>query len=132
MKRSLAAAAVITGLVFAATVSLAALDCDAGGGICTYTGTVEQSYARSDDHLILICFDQDYGTAPITPLYPEVTKGNAAAFLLNGNPEFGKILHSSALTAQLTGKTVTMNLQGTVDGGSGVWLKIVEFWVNGD
>jgi hypothetical protein len=117
-------------LVLGSLPALAGFSCGVGGNICIYSGTVKQVYMRSSDDLILICFDQDYGTEPMASLFPTVTKGNAAGFVLTEDPDFAEILHSSALSALVAGKNVILHLAGTVGSGSQVWLKVWKIWVN--
>ena len=52
----------------------------------------------------------------------------AAAVDLNANPEFAKLLYSSALAAQAAGRSILIQMRGNVGG----YLKIDRIWLSKD
>lgn len=95
------------------------------GPYCQYVGTVEQAYVN-DGGLILLYFD-----APMQPGAPDavgitgVTSTSAAAYLMQNNQEFAKLLYASLLAAQARGATIIVQLRGRYGG----YLMIDRIWV---
>jgi hypothetical protein len=83
-------------------------------GYCEYKGKVKSIYINSGNSILLF-FDTPLaeGTSEIAGL--NATQ-SAAAVLLNENPEFAKLFYSTALTAQASGREVSIQMRGTFDG----------------
>lgn len=94
------------------------------GGYCEYDGFVERIYVNSGN-LILIYFD--------TPMASGETKkaGIASAELvaamvdLGKRPDFAKLLYSTALSAQATGRKISLQMHSASQGyleADRIWL----------
>ncbi len=96
----------------------------ASSGYCQYIGPVRQVYVNSGN-LILLTFDVgiDPADAAIAGFTP--SRGDAAAYPVDENPEFGKLLYSTMLTAQASKRQVTIQMRGTSSG----YLKIDRIWM---
>ncbi len=97
----------------------------AEGNYCLYEGKVRSLYARSNN-LMLIYFDATFDPAVAANVGFNVTSGNAAAFLMTDAPEFAKLLYSTALAAQSTGRNIKLQMRDTVSG----YLKIDRIWLD--
>ena len=95
------------------------------GGYCQYTGFVQKIYVNSGN-LILMYFDTtmdegEWDTAGIV-----ASNRNAAAIVINDNPDFAKLFYSTALSAQASKRKVTVQLRGAHSG----YLKIDRVWLD--
>lgn len=95
------------------------------GGYCKYVGPVSQVYVNAHG-LILIYFDQailtsDTGIAGLT-----ITNGSAASFKISENPEFAKMFYSTALSAQASGRDISIQMRGTESG----YLRFDRIWLS--
>ena len=97
----------------------------AEGNYCVYEGKVRSLYVRANG-LILIYFDAAFDPAIATNVGFNVSTGNATAFLIADAPDFGKLLYSTALAAQSTGRNIKLQMRGTVSG----YLKIDRIWLD--
>jgi hypothetical protein len=74
-------------------------------GLCEYIGQVRQLYIN-ENGLILLYFDSAVPGSVASGVGLTITDGGAASYNLNDNPEFAKLLYSTALAAQSQGKDV--------------------------
>lgn len=97
---------------------------NSGGNYCSYKGMVDRIY-MNDAGLILIYFDTQLPIETAGAVGLSVTYGNAGSYLLSSNPEFAKILYSTALSAKAAGLPITLQMRGNQSG----YLKIDRFWL---
>ncbi|WP_105900741.1 hypothetical protein [Vibrio gangliei] len=95
------------------------------GGFCTYTGKIERVYVN-DNNLILIYFESPLSSSEVSKSGLNVTKYEAAAYKLTDNPDFAKLFYSTALTAQSTQKTISIQMYDVLSG----YLKFDRIWLN--
>lgn len=117
--------AFITFSIFSVNLFAAEPTCHTGsGGYCSYQGPVSNIYVNAAN-VILIYFD-----TPIPLELPnvagyQITQGAAAAYLTTNNPEFAKMLYSTALAAQASGRDINIQMRGVVQG----FLQIDRVWL---
>jgi hypothetical protein len=96
-----------------------------GSWYCQYAGPVSAAYLNASG-LILLYFD--------TPLDPSnlssagvtgVSQYGGAAYVMSTNPDYAKTLYASLLAAQARGVSVTVQMQGVVQG----YLQLINIWV---
>lgn len=95
-----------------------------GGNYCDYTGKVQKIYINSGN-LILLYFEEPIDIADANSYGMNITTGVAAAFLTTDNPTFAQMSYSTALTAQASGRTVTIQMRGSQNG----YLKFDRIWL---
>ncbi|MFT4928926.1 MAG: hypothetical protein ACI8WB_005046 [Phenylobacterium sp.] len=95
------------------------------GGYCQYTGKVEKIYVNAKS-LILIYFDSAVPLDLPASVGINVTNGGAASFKIDANPEFAKLLYSTALEAQASGREVTIQMSSVNSG----YLQIDNIWLS--
>ena len=54
-----------------------------------------------------------------------ITNANAAAFQVADNPDFAKLFYATALAAQTSGRAVTLQMRGSING----YLKFDRIWL---
>lgn len=94
------------------------------GPYCSYTGKVKSIYINSAN-LILISFDTGSVTTAAAQVGITVSNGDAAAFLVSDNADFAHLFYSTALSAQATGRPITIQMRGTVSG----YMKLDRIWL---
>jgi len=95
------------------------------GGYCTYEGKVQKIYVNSNG-IILVYFENNIDPAIATAAGLTITNGSAAAFNMNGNVEIGKLFYSTALTAQVTDRKISISMENVESGYLAfdrIWLK---------
>lgn len=95
------------------------------GGYCAYRGQVEQIYVNASN-LILIYFDASLPAGEDSKASYSVTHGEAAVVSIDEQPEFAKLFYSTALAAQVSGRPVSIQMKGILNGylkADRIWLK---------
>ncbi|BFM10158.1 hypothetical protein R50072_03110 [Simiduia litorea] len=83
---------------------------------CAYTGKVQNLYVNDGD-LILMYFDSAMDlNQPASVGLSGVATGDAAAIKVSANPEFAKMFYSTALAAQASERSVTVQMRNTFNG----------------
>lgn len=95
-----------------------------GGGYCQYTGKVSRIYINRWN-MILLYFDTPIAASEPAKAGFTIKKRSAAAFNVKENPEFAKLFYSTALTAQASGRNVTIQMRGSQSG----YLKFDRIWL---
>jgi hypothetical protein len=123
------------GVLIAALATFAVSPASAGApvcypygssGYCQYNGRVAQAYINAYSE-ILMYFDTPANPADISAVgLTGVSNYQAARYHTVANPEFGKALYASLLSAQARGATVTVQMHST----GGGYLQIDRIWVN--
>jgi hypothetical protein len=85
-----------------------------GTPYCQYRGLVSRSYV-SQGGAVLMHFDTAFTSAAEVTI-PNVTVLNACLVQVDQNQNFAKMFYASALMAQASGKTVTVQMRGSADG----------------
>ncbi|WP_335899893.1 hypothetical protein [Shewanella algae] len=93
-------------------------------GYCSYRGKVKQLYVNSTG-LILLYFDTVFDPSEASIVSKNVIYGFAAAVPISENPEFAKLFYSTALSANLGQRNVSIQMRGEVAG----YLKIDRIWL---
>jgi len=75
----------------------------ASGNYCTYTGIVSKVYVNSSN-MILMYFEQPVDINTANSFGMNIVHGEAAAFLIDNNPEFAKLSYSTILAAQASNR----------------------------
>ena len=123
--------AIIAGLLafsFAESSEAGAPTCHAHstGPYCRYEGHVSSVYIN-DGNIILLYFDTAMeSSAPASVGISGVSQYSAAAYRLDDNPEYAKLLYASMLTAQARKATITVQMRNTLHG----YLVIDRIWVS--
>jgi hypothetical protein len=115
-------------LVFCASLNAAAPVCkldSSGSPYCQYSGKVKRVYINSGG-LILIYFDTDLNLNEANDIGLSPSYGNATAFQLSDNPDFAKLFYSTALSAQATGRSVTVQMRRIKSG----YLQFDRIWLS--
>jgi hypothetical protein len=95
-------------------------------GYCQYHGKVAQAYINAYGE-ILLYFDAPANPADVAAVgLTGVSNFNAARYHTVANPDFGKALYASLLSAQARGAIVTVQMHST----GGGYLQIDRIWVN--
>lgn len=95
------------------------------GPYCSYSGKVARAYVNTSN-TILLYFDTPLDLSqPSNVGISGITSTVAAAFPLSDNPEFGKMLYSTMLTAQARGARIVVQMRGRHGG----YLKIDRIWI---
>lgn len=95
-------------------------------GYCQYQGKVAQAYINAYSE-ILLYFDTAANPADVTAVgLTGVSNYGAARYHTVANPDFGKALYASLLSAQARGAIVTVQMH-SVGGG---YLQIDRIWVS--
>lgn len=118
----------LTMLLCSNTASAAAPVCYPYGstGYCQYQGKVAQAYINAYSE-ILLYFDTPANPADVTGVgLTGVTNFHAARYHTVANPDFGKALYASLLSAQARGALVTVQMHST----GGGYLQIDRIWVS--
>ena len=96
-----------------------------GGNFCQYSGTVREIYVNSGN-LILLYFDNGIDVSIPQSYGINATNGGAAAVHISDNSEFAHLFYSTALAAQASGRSVTIQMRGTRSGylrADRIWLR---------
>lgn len=96
-----------------------------GSPYCQYTGKVERIYIN-DSNLVLIYFDNSVSLDVPASVGYSVSNGYAAAFDVDENPEFAKMFYSTALAAQASGRSITIQMRDAQSG----YLKFDRIWLS--
>ena len=96
------------------------------GGYCVYNGKVSRIYINSGN-VILLYFDTpidqgEWDKAGITG----VSGTSAAALRVDSAPEFAKLFYSTALAAQASKRSVSIQMRGSESG----FLKFDRIWLS--
>ena len=94
------------------------------GPYCSYVGKVKKLYIN-DQGLILMYFDTSLNVSKARSLGMNISKSTAAAYRMSDNPEFAKMLYSTLLTAQSSGRQVEMQMREK----SSSYLIIDRIWI---
>lgn len=94
------------------------------GGYCRYIGQVERVYMNESGY-ILVYFTQRVGVEIPQSYGFQITKGEAASYKMDANPEFANALFSAMLAAQLSGREVSLQMRGV----EADRLRIDRFWI---
>ncbi|MFA0813455.1 hypothetical protein [Microbulbifer epialgicus] len=115
----------VVALLIANNLQAGTPTCHSGSdAYCQYVGKVERVYVNNDN-LILLYFDTPVPLSVPASIGLSVGSGFAAAVDADENPEFAKMLYSTALTAQASGRSVTIQMRGIQNG----YLKIDRIWL---
>ncbi len=93
------------------------------GPYCSYTGKVASIYVNTSN-TILVYFDAPVDVSLANSFGMNITNSVAAA-VSNENPEFAKMFYSTALTAQASGRAISIQMRGNHGG----YLKIDRIWL---
>jgi hypothetical protein len=116
------------GYLFSSYSHAAAPTCQltsTGSPYCSYVGKVDKVYINSGG-LILLYFDTPLILADAEAVGYSPTNTKATAYLVSENPDFAKLFYSTALAAQASGRSVTIQMRGT----HGSYLKFDRIWLN--
>ena len=94
------------------------------GGYCQYTDKVSRIYINRWN-TILLYFDKPIAASEPAKAGFNIKKRSAAAFNVKENPEFATLFYSTALTAQASGRNVTIQMRGSQSG----YLKFDRIWL---
>ncbi len=95
-----------------------------GSPYCQYNGKVNKIYINNNN-LILLYFDTNLNLENAESVGYVPTNLTATAFYVSENPEFAKLFYSTALTAQASNRSVTIQMRGTTSG----YLKFDRIWL---
>jgi len=95
------------------------------GGYCQYTGKVERIYINAGN-LILIYFENAINISEAETVGLTISNGGAAAYKVSNNPDFAKMFYSTALAAQASGRSVTIQMHGVQSG----YLAFDRIWLS--
>ena len=96
-----------------------------GSSYCAYTGKVQNLYVNDGD-MILMYFDSAMDLdRPALVGISGVTSSGAAAIKISTNPEFAKMFYSTALSAQATGRSVSVQMRNSLNG----YLVLDRIWL---
>lgn len=95
------------------------------GNYCKYEGKVQRIYINSSN-LILLYFEDPADVATVNSFGINISDGNAAAFMVSDNPIFAEMFYSTALTAQASGRSVSIQMRGSQQG----YLKFDRIWLS--
>lgn len=95
-----------------------------GSPYCQYIGFVKQIYINAGG-TILIYFDTPLNISDATSVGYNVSNNNATAYLVSDNPDFAKLFYSTALTAQVSKRKISMLMHGVHSG----YLKFDRIWL---
>jgi len=84
-------------------------------GYCGYTGKVSTVYVNAYGQ-ILIYFDVPVTVSEASKAGFSISNTNAAIFNVADNPDVAKMLYSTALSAQATGRDIGMQMTGVSSG----------------
>lgn len=115
---TLIAATVVAGGAHAAAPTCGDHD---GTPYCHYRGRVQTTYVNAGN-LIILYFDTPASSMNIAG----VNVMNACAINMAGKVDFAKMFYASALMAQATGRTVTVQMRDNVYGYAGcdrIWVE---------
>lgn len=94
-------------------------------GYCSYHGKLTRVYLN-EDNLLLNYFESSFDASIAIDLGYNVSNTEAASYQMSDNIEFGKLLYSTALTAFLSGKTVSLQMRDVEHG----YLQVDRIWIN--
>ena len=89
-----------------------------------YHGKVKQVYVN-ENNLILIYFEEPISVEDVLRCGLSVNSGSAGSFQIDAQPEYAKLLYSTALAAQATGRPVSVQMRSVQSG----YLKIDRIWL---
>lgn len=121
-------ALVLIGVLSSSSASAGAPVCYPYGssGYCQYQGKVAQAYINAYSE-ILLYFDTAANPADVSAVgLTGVSNYHAARFHTVANPDFGKALYASLLSAQARGAIVTVQMHST----GGGYMQIDRIWVS--
>ena len=95
------------------------------GNYCSYHGKVKQIYINSNSR-ILLYFETPIDVEMANSFGMNISNGTAATYMVDDNPEFAKLFYSTALAAQATNRTVSIQMWGS----SGGYLSFDRIWLN--
>lgn len=96
------------------------------GGFCEYRGKVRSLYINADGS-ILLYFDIPLPKGEEANAGISVTDYSSAIVSLNDTPDFAKLFYSTALSAQASGREVTIQMREALAGR----LKADRIWIQG-
>ncbi len=91
---------------------------------CSYKGKVKNIYINSGN-LILIYFDTPVDINVPKEFGYNVRYAGATAYLVDDNPEFAKLFYSTALSAQASGRDISIQMKEVQSG----YLKFDRIWL---
>lgn len=94
------------------------------GPFCYYAGKVSKIYVNASN-MILLYFDTPLDMASANSVGFTPSNPDAAIVNLLNTPEFAKLFYSTALSAQATGRAVSIQMRGTDRGyliADRIWL----------
>lgn len=89
-----------------------------------YKGPVKTIYAN-ESNLILIYFEAPMSVEEVASCGLTVSSGAAGSYAIDDNPEYAKLLYSTALAAQASGRDVSIQMRAVRSG----YLKIDRIWL---
>ncbi len=91
---------------------------------CVYNGKVDSIYVNSGGY-ILLYFDTPMPASEPDKAGFSVSNLTASIYKISDNPEFAKLFYSTALAAQASGRPVSIQMRGVVNG----YLKFDRIWL---
>lgn len=95
------------------------------GGFCSYKGKVKSIYINSGN-AILLYFDTPLAAGDSDIAGYSTSNYSAAIVSVSENLEFAKLFYSTALTAQASGRDVSIQMRGTLSG----YMKADRIWLD--
>ncbi len=116
----------ISSCLLAGYTNAGAPTCSASaGGYCVYKGKVDSIYVNASN-FILLYFDTPVALDVPNVAGYSITRGEAAAFKIDNNPEFANYFYSTALAAQASGRSVSIQMRGVQSG----YLQFDRIWLS--
>lgn len=112
--RSCMYVATILFMFFLSPPSSAGVTCKVNNGssYCNFVGKIKHVYVN-EANLILIYFDEGIETSELASFGFNASNGQAAAYAMQDNMEFAKMLYATVLAAYAANKTVQIQMHET-------------------
>ena len=117
---------IIVGILLLVSLDVfsAAPSCHSNPTYCQYTGKVSKIYTNNAGQ-ILIYFDTSLNIPDAEAVGLSPSNGGAAVYPVSENPDFARMLYSTALAAQASKRNITIMTPSTYIG----YLKIDRIWL---
>ena len=127
LKKIIKIGLLLVGVLYAPLVYADGMRCLSSRNVpyCEYTGKVDRTYIN-ENNIILIYLKTPFSPSlAVNAGIAGVTQGSAVAYSLNINADFGKLLYSTVLTAQVTNRSISIQMQKTHGG----YLRVENIWL---